>query len=198
MRCRRRCTRWTSAPRSARRPTCSGAAAKGAEIDAAKDPVEAIKRFREALNFLCEYSRDQKYNFRFALEAKPNEPRGHLYFPTTAAYLAFIPTLEHPDMVGVNPEVAHEHMAGPELLPCDRAGARGRQAVPHRSQRPEVRPLRSGSALRLRVHQGQLLRREAAGGLRLRRPAPLRRARVPHRGSGRRVGFRRAAACGPT
>ena len=66
---------------------------EGAEVDAAKDPVEAIKRFREALNFLCEYSRDQKYNFRFALEAKPNEPRGDIYFPTTAAYLAFIPTL---------------------------------------------------------------------------------------------------------
>ena len=85
---------------------------EGAEVDAAKDPVEAIKRFREALNFLCEYSRDQSYNFRFALEAKPNEPRGDLYFPTTAAYLAFIPTLQYPEMVGVNPEVAHEHMVG--------------------------------------------------------------------------------------
>jgi xylose isomerase len=85
---------------------------EGAEVDAAKDPVEAVKRFREALNFLCEYSRDQGYGYRFALEAKPNEPRGDLYFPTTAAYLAFIPTLQYPDMVGVNPEVAHEHMVG--------------------------------------------------------------------------------------
>jgi xylose isomerase len=85
---------------------------EGAEVDAAKDPAEAIKRFREALNFLCEYARDQRYNLRFALEAKPNEPRGDLYFPTTAAYLAFIPTLQYPDMVGVNPEVAHEHMVG--------------------------------------------------------------------------------------
>jgi xylose isomerase len=85
---------------------------EGVEVDAAKDPVEAIKRFREALNFLCEYARDHKYNLRFALEAKPNEPRGDLYFPTTAAYLAFIPTLQYPDMVGVNPEVAHEHMVG--------------------------------------------------------------------------------------
>ena len=49
---------------------------------------------------------------RFALEAKPNEPRGDIYFPTTASYLAFIPTLAHPEMVGVNPEVAHEHMIG--------------------------------------------------------------------------------------
>jgi len=53
---------------------------------------------------------------RFALEAKPNEPRGDLYFPMTASYLAFIPTLDYPDMVGVNPEVAHEHMAGLNFL----------------------------------------------------------------------------------
>jgi xylose isomerase len=85
---------------------------EGAEVDAAKDAVEALKRFREALNFLCEYAIDQKYNLRFALEAKPNEPRGDIYFATTAAYLGFIPTLAHPDMVGVNPEVAHEQMAG--------------------------------------------------------------------------------------
>ncbi len=85
---------------------------EGAEVDAAKDPVRAIQRFREALNFLCEYALDKKYALRFALEAKPNEPRGDIYFPSTAAYLGFIPTLAHPDMVGVNPEVAHEHMAG--------------------------------------------------------------------------------------
>jgi xylose isomerase len=85
---------------------------EGAEVDAAKDPIDAIKWFREALDFLCEYARDQKYALRFALEAKPNEPRGDIYFPTTAAYLAFIETLAHPEMVGVNPEVAHEHMLG--------------------------------------------------------------------------------------
>ena len=85
---------------------------EGAEVDAAKDPVEAIKRFREAIDFLCGYVRDQRYDLRFALEAKPNEPRGDIYFPTTASYLAFIPTLAYPDMVGVNPEVAHEQMAG--------------------------------------------------------------------------------------
>src|SRR6185436_14363900 len=56
--------------------------------------------------------RDQRYDLRFALEAKPNEPRGDIYFPTTAAYLGFIPTLAHPEMVGVNPEFAHEQMAG--------------------------------------------------------------------------------------
>ncbi|NLF10864.1 MAG: xylose isomerase [Anaerolineaceae bacterium] len=85
---------------------------EGIEVDAAKDPVEGIKRFREALDFLCDYVLDQGWNLRFALEAKPNEPRGDLYFPTTGAYLGFIQTLAHPEMVGVNPEVAHEHMAG--------------------------------------------------------------------------------------
>jgi xylose isomerase len=85
---------------------------EGAEVDAAKDPVEAIRRVREAINFLCDHAIAQKYPLRFALEAKPNEPRGDLYFPTTSSYLAFIGSLDHPDMVGVNPEIAHEHMAG--------------------------------------------------------------------------------------
>jgi len=85
---------------------------EGAESDATKDPVEAIKRFREAINFLCEYSIDQKYGYKFAFEAKPNEPRGHMYFAVTGSYLALIPTLDHPEMCGVNPEFAHETMAG--------------------------------------------------------------------------------------
>lgn len=85
---------------------------EGTETDASKDPVTAIKRMREALNFLCEYVLDQKYDLRFALEAKPNEPRGDLYNATTGHMLAFIETLDHPEMVGVNPEMAHEHMAG--------------------------------------------------------------------------------------
>jgi xylose isomerase len=89
---------------------------EGIESDATKDAVAPIQRFREALNFLCEYSMDQGYGFKFALEAKPNEPRGDLFFPTTGAYLGFIATLDHPEMVGVNPEVAHEHMAGVNFL----------------------------------------------------------------------------------
>src|SRR6202161_2072671 len=85
---------------------------EGAESDATKNPVEAIKRFREAINFLCEYSIDQKFGYKFAFEAKPNEPRGHIYFAVTGSLLGLIPTLDHPEMCGVNPEVAHEHMAG--------------------------------------------------------------------------------------
>lgn len=85
---------------------------EGAEVDAAKDAREAIKWFREAINFLCEYSVSQGYDYKFAMEAKPNEPRGDIYFPSTGSYLGFINTLDHPEMVGVNPEVGHEHMAG--------------------------------------------------------------------------------------
>jgi len=85
---------------------------EGAETDAGKSPLEALARMREALDFLCAYALDQGYDLRFALEAKPNEPRGDLYLPSTGHMLAFIETLEHPEMVGVNPEVAHEHMSG--------------------------------------------------------------------------------------
>lgn len=85
---------------------------EGVETDACRRADEAIKRFREALNYLVEYSVSQNYDYKFALEAKPNEPRGDIYFPTTAAYLAFIETLDRPELVGVNPEVAHEHMSG--------------------------------------------------------------------------------------
>jgi len=85
---------------------------EGTEADACRDPRDAVKRMREAMNFLCEYVRDQGYNLRFALEPKPNEPRGDNYFPTIGHMLHFITTLDHPDMVGVNPEVAHDTMAG--------------------------------------------------------------------------------------
>ena len=85
---------------------------EGTETDAGKCPVSAGRWFREALNYLCEYVLDQGYDLRFALEPKPNEPRGDIYLPTVGSMLGFIATLDHPDMVGVNPEVAHEHMAG--------------------------------------------------------------------------------------
>ncbi len=85
---------------------------EGTETDSSKSAVDAIKRNREAINFLCEYAIDHNYGLKFALEAKPNEPRGDIYNPTTGHMLGFIATLDHPEMVGVNPEVAHEHMAG--------------------------------------------------------------------------------------
>jgi xylose isomerase len=85
---------------------------EGTETDASKDPITAIKRNREAMNFVCKYILDQGYNLKIALEAKPNEPRGDIYNATIGHMLAFIETLDHPEMVGVNPEMAHEHMAG--------------------------------------------------------------------------------------
>ncbi|HEX5323975.1 MAG TPA: xylose isomerase [Capsulimonadaceae bacterium] len=85
---------------------------EGAEVDAGKDAVTAGKRMRDAINFLSEYVRDNGYNLKFALEAKPNEPRGDIYLPTTGAMLGFISTLDHPEMVGVNPEYAHETISG--------------------------------------------------------------------------------------
>lgn len=85
---------------------------EGTETDACRRPDEAVKRLREALNYLCEYSESQGYGYRFALEAKPNEPRADIYMPTTGAYLGLIATLDRPELVGVNPEVAHEQMAG--------------------------------------------------------------------------------------
>jgi len=89
---------------------------EGSESDSGKDPVTALKYFREAINYLTEYVLDQEYDLRFALEAKPNEPRADLYLPTTGAMLAFIETLDNREMVGVNPELAHEHMAGLNFL----------------------------------------------------------------------------------
>ena len=89
---------------------------EGTETEAAKDPVTSIERTREAMDFLCEYVLDKHYDLKFALEAKPNEPRGHMYNATTGHMLAFIATLDHPEMVGVNPEVAHEHMAGLNIV----------------------------------------------------------------------------------
>jgi len=85
---------------------------EGSEADACRDPRTAIARTRDAMDFLCEYVKDQRYDLVFALEAKPNEPRGDIYLPTTGHMLAFIATLAHSAMVGVNPEVAHETMAG--------------------------------------------------------------------------------------
>ena len=85
---------------------------EGVETNAAKDPRAALGWYRDALNYLCEYVKAQQYDLKFALEAKPNEPRGDSYLPTTGHMLAFIYTLDHPEMVGLNPEVAHEQMPG--------------------------------------------------------------------------------------
>ncbi len=85
---------------------------EGSETDAGKDVGAALDRYREAIDTLAQYAIDQRYELRFALEPKPNEPRGDILLPTVGHALAFIATLEHREMIGVNPEVAHEQMAG--------------------------------------------------------------------------------------
>lgn len=85
---------------------------EGSEYDFSKDVRGALERYREALNFLTGYVLSQGYKIRFALEPKPNEPRGDILLPTIGHAMAFIETLEHPELVGVNPETGHEQMAG--------------------------------------------------------------------------------------
>ena len=85
---------------------------EGVEAMAAKRPSDALDRYREAMDFLTEYVIDHKYPMRFALEPKPNEPRGDTFLPTVGHALAFIGSLAHPEMVGLNPETAHETMSG--------------------------------------------------------------------------------------
>src|SRR5690348_7344001 len=85
---------------------------EGSEYDTAKDVQAALDRYREAMNLLTSYVTDQGYRLRFALEPKPNEPRGDILLPTVGSALAFITSLDRPELVGVNPEVGHEQMAG--------------------------------------------------------------------------------------
>jgi xylose isomerase len=85
---------------------------EGAETDIGKDPVVALERMREAFNILGQFVIDKGYDIKFALEPKPNEPRGDIFLPTIGHALAFINSLEHPELVGLNPEVGHEQMAG--------------------------------------------------------------------------------------
>lgn len=85
---------------------------EGTEVDAGGKLMDALAWFRESLNFLAAYSESQGYGYRFALEPKPNEPRGDIFLPTVGSALGFIPTLDRPELFGVNPEFAHETMAG--------------------------------------------------------------------------------------
>ena len=104
---------------------------EGVETDACRRADEAVKRLREAINYLCEYSLDRGYGYKFALEAKPNEPRGDIYMPTTGHYLGFIATLDHPEMVGVNPEVRSRTDGRPEFHARRGAGVGSGQTVSH-------------------------------------------------------------------
>jgi xylose isomerase len=85
---------------------------EGAEVDSGKDIAAALDRYREGIDLLAAYVKEQGYGIRFAIEPKPNEPRGDILLPTLGHALAFIAELEHGDIVGINPEVGHEQMAG--------------------------------------------------------------------------------------
>jgi xylose isomerase len=84
---------------------------EGAEYDVAKDVRAALDRYREALNLLAQYSEDRGYGLRFAIEPKPNEPRGDILLPTAGHAIAFVQELERPELFGINPEVGHEQMS---------------------------------------------------------------------------------------
>jgi xylose isomerase len=85
---------------------------EGAEYDHGKDIRAAIQRYREAVNLLAQYVTDNGYDLRFAIEPKPNEPRGDILLPTVGHALAFIDTLDRPELFGLNPELGHEQMTG--------------------------------------------------------------------------------------
>ena len=164
---------------------------EGTEVGSAKDPRDALERYREAINVLSEYVVEQGYDLPFAIEPKPNEPRGDIFLPTVGHALHFITTLTGPERVGVNPEVAHETMAGlsflhgvgqalwaGKLFHIDLNGQRiGRYDQDFRFGAEDLKEA---------FHLVRLLERAGYDG-----PAALRRPRVPQRGRRRGLGLRR-------
>ncbi len=163
---------------------------EGCEVDAAMDARAALDRYAEAVNLACEYALEQGYALRFALEPKPNEPRGDILLPDRRAHARVHRRARAAGDGGSEPGVRARDDVGPLLPPRGRADAVAREALPHRPQRAAAGQVRPGLPLRLRGHPRRVLPREAARGRRLRRHAPLRRPPVPHRGRRRRVGLR--------
>ena len=164
---------------------------EGAESGAAKDVRAALDRYKESFDLLGAYVLEQGYDLRFAIEPKPNEPRGDILLPTVGHALAFINELEHPELVGVNPEVGHEEMASLNYAHGIAQALVARQALPHRPQRPERSALRPGPPLRRRQRTRCLLDRRHHRERRLRGATALRLQAAAHRGHGRRVGLGR-------
>ena len=170
---------------------------EGSEYDAAKDIRGALERYREAVNLLGDYVTDKGYNIRFAIEPKPNEPRGDILLPTLGHALAFIETLERPELVGINPETGHEQMAGlnfthgiaqalyqGKLFHIDLNG--------QRSIKFDQDLVFGHGDLQNAFSLVDLLENGGPdGGPLLPGPAPLRLQAEPHRGHRRRVGLRR-------
>ena len=175
-------------PSSARRTFVAWGGREGAESGAAKDIRAALDRYKEAFDVLGHYVLDQGYDLRFAIEPKPNEPRGDILLPTVGHALAFINELDHPELVGAQPRGRSRGDGAPQLRARHRSGALARQAVPHRPQRPARPSLRPGPALRRRQRPRRLLDRRHRRERRLRRSAALRLQAAAHRGHGRRLG----------
>ena len=194
----RRCARSTSARGWAPRCYVFWGGREGTEAGIAKDPRDALERYREAIDVLADYVVEQGYDLRFALEPKPNEPRGDIFLPTVGHALHFITTLAAARHGRRQPRGRARDDGRAVVPPRRRPGAVGGQALPHRPQRPAHRPLRPGLPLRRRGPQGGVPARAAARARRLRRAAALRRARLPQRGRRGRVGLRAPAACAPT
>ena len=163
---------------------------EGMEAEAAKDVRLALDRYKEAIDLVCEHIATRDLRLRIALEPKPNEPRGDILLPTVGHALAFIGTLERPEMVGLNPEFADETMSGLSFSQAVAQALWQTQALPHRPQRAADRQVRPGLPIRLRGDPRCLLCGQAPGGLRVGRHAALRRAPVPHRRCRRRMGLR--------
>ena len=170
---------------------------EGSEVDFAKDVRAALDRYREGMDLLAQYSIDQGYGMRFAIEPKPNEPRGDILLPTIGHALAFISQLRARRHGRDQPGDRARADGQPELHPRHRPGAVAGQAVPHRPQRPEGPAVRPGPGLRLRRPAAGLLHRRPAGERRPRRRPHVRRGpalrlqAAAHREHGRGVGVRR-------
>ena len=163
---------------------------EGTEAGVAKDPRDALERYREAIDVLGDYVDAQGYDLRFAIEPKPNEPRGDIFLPTVGHALHFITTLARPDMVGVNPEVAHETMAGLSFVHGVGQALWAGKLFHIDLNGQRRRPLRPGLPLRRRGPQGGVPARAAARARRLHGAAALRRPRLPQLGPRGRVGVR--------
>ena len=171
---------------------------EGVEADAAKPARDALERYREAVDFCCDYVIDRGYDMRFGIEPKPNEPRGDIFLPTVGPRARVHRAARPPRDGRRQPGGRARDDGGAQLPARRRAGAVGGQAVPHRPERPAHRALRPGLPLRRRRRQGRPLPRQAARGLGLRRRPPLRRASRCGSRARRASGTSRPAACGPT
>jgi sugar phosphate isomerase/epimerase len=168
---------------------------EGAEVDAGGKLLDALSGTATRSTTCATTSRDQGYDLRFALEPKPNEPRGHAFLPTVGSALGFIATLEHPEMVGLNPEFAHETMAGLSF-PHALAAAIDAGKLFHVDLNDQVMAASTRTCASAPRTSRRVLHGHAARGA-LRRPAALRRARAAHRGRGGVWAFA-PAACAPT